>query len=264
MNKPPSAFVSVNPPPSPPFDQPVERVTLNLLKTKNEFGSMRARENVRMGEATDPVESPKFTKQDWDDLYENVPTILHCNVATYLQGWDLWAKNTSHSAEQWQTYYEKKVLLQWRKDHEAKQDKRDGSHEQTATTSTGEPSTRPEAQKSTRSEAPQAGNATPLKKSGFRAPPTPNFLRAVGAIEDGKAISSENVETESSKSPHALLVEKLAKERQGKPPMNAYKFFVENNMDIVMGADSSDFSELFVTAGHVNLLADFYTYSCSP
>ena len=262
MNKPSSAFVSANPP-SPPSDQPVERVTPNLPKTKKKFGSIRARENVKMGEATDPVESPKFTKQDWDDLYENVPAIQHCNVATYLQGWDLWAKKTPHSAEQWQTYYEKKVLPQWTKDHEAKQDKRDGNHEQTATTSTGEPSTRPEAQKSTRSEAPQVENATPLKKSGFRTPLTLNFLRAMDAIEDGKAISSENVETESFKSPHALLVEKLAKERQGKPPMKAYKFFVENNMDIVMGVDSSDFSELFVTAGHVNLLADFYTYSCS-
>lgn len=263
MNKPPSAFVSANPLPSP-SDQLVERVTPKLPKTKKEFGSTRVRENVRMGEETNPVESPKFTKQDWDDLYENVPAILHCKVATYLQGWDLWAKNTSHSAEQWRTYYEKKVLPQWGKDHGAGQDKRDRNHEQTATISTGEPSTRPEARKSTRSEAPQVENVTPLEKSGCRTPPTLNFLRAVDAIEDGKAISFKNVETESSKSPHALLVEKLAKERQGKSPMKAYKFFVENNMDIVMGVDSSDFSELFVTAGHVNLLADFYTYSCSP
>lgn len=247
MNKPSSAFVSTNPP-SPPSDQPVERVTANLPKAKKKFGSIRAGENVRMGEATNPVESPKFTKQDWDDLYENVPSILDCRVATYLQAWDLWAKETSHSAEQWRTYYEKKVLPQWGKDRKAKEDKRDGNHEQTATTSTGEPSTRPEAQKSTRSEVPQVENATPLKKSGFRTPPSPNFLRAVDAIEDGKAVSSENVETESSKS-HAFLVEKLAKERQGKPPMKAYKFFVENNMDIVMGVDSSDF-----TARHKVLL----------
>ena len=239
MNKPSSAFVSTNPP-SPPSDQPVERVTANLSKAKKKLGSIRARENVRMGEATDPVESPKFTKQDWDELYENVSSIQGCSVARYLQGWGLWAKNTPQSAEQWRTYYEKKVMPQWEKDREAKKDKRDGNHEQTATTSTGEPSTRPEAQKSTRSEAPQVENATPLKK-----------------------VSSENVETESSES-HALLVEKLAKERQGKLPMKAYKFFVENNMDIVMGVDSSDFSELFVTAGHMNLLADFYTYSCSP
>jgi hypothetical protein len=253
MNKPSSAFVSTNPP-SPPSDQPVERVTANLPKAKKKFGPIRARENFRMGEATDPVESPKFAKRDWDELYENVPLIQKCTVAKYLQGWDLWAKNTPQSAEQWRTYYEKKVMPQWEKDH---------GNEQTATTSTGELSTRPEAQKSTRSEAPQVENATPLKKSGFRTPPSPNFLRAVDAIEDGKAVSSENVETESSES-HALLVEKLAKERQGKLPMKAYKFFVENNMDIVMGVDSSDFSELFVTAGHVNVLADFYTYSCSP
>ena len=262
MNKPSSAFVSTNPS-SPPSDQPVERVTANLPKAKKKFESIRTRENVRMGEATDPIESPKFTKQDWDELYENVPSIQDCSVATYLQGWDLWAKNTPQSAEQWRTYYEKKVMPQWEKDREAKKDKRGESHEQTATTSTGEPSTRPEAQKSTRSEAPQVENATPLKKSGFTTPPSPNFLRAVDATEDGKAVSSENVETESSKS-HALLVEKFAKERQGKLPMKAYKFFVENNMDIVMGVDSSDFSELFVTAGHLNLLADFYTYSCSP
>jgi len=253
MNKPSSAFVSTNPP-SPPSDQPVERVTANLPKAKKKLGSIRARENVRMGEATDPVESPKFTKQDWDELYENVPSIQKFSVATYLQGWGSWAENTPQSAEQWQTYYEKKVMPQWEKDREAKKDKRGGSHEQTATTSTGEPSTRPEAQKSTQSEAPQVENATPLKKSGFRTPPSPKFLRAVDAIED------ENVETES----HALLVEKLTKERQGKLPMKAYKFFVENNMGIVMGVDSSDFSELFVTAGQVNFLADFYAYSCSP
>ncbi|OCL14933.1 hypothetical protein AOQ84DRAFT_384395 [Glonium stellatum] len=255
MNKPPSAFVSANPPPSPPSDQPIKRVSRNLPKSTKKFVSVRAREDAKMEEATSPVTMPTFTKQDWDDLYENVPAILRCDVATYLQAWEKWAAGTPQSAEQWRTYYEKKVVPQWTKDHaakdmlETKQGEQDGNPEQAATASIGEPSTKPEGPNPTRPEVPQVETTTPPRKSGFGMPPTPNFLRGVEATEKDKAVVSDNVEPESPKSPHALLIEKLVKERQGKPPMKAYKFFVEDNKDTVTGVDSTDF-----TARHKVLL----------
>ena len=63
-----------------------------------------------------------FTKEDWEELYGNVQTILATSTEGYIEGWENWAEGTSQTAEQWRQYFEKVVRPQWHKDTPRKQE----------------------------------------------------------------------------------------------------------------------------------------------
>ncbi|KAF2279745.1 uncharacterized protein EI97DRAFT_430763 [Westerdykella ornata] len=133
--KPPTLSVPHNAPPSPPSDQSADQLQSEPQLEPSEHNEMRAPKpkstppvkkggagNVKQERAkqkkSHTVEELRgmFDEEDWEELYANVDTILQASVEIYLEGWVTWAKGTTQTAEQWQQFFEKVVVPEWKKD----------------------------------------------------------------------------------------------------------------------------------------------------
>ncbi|USP79554.1 E3 SUMO-protein ligase nse2 [Curvularia clavata] len=127
-HRPPSAFKKPdNAPPSPPSDQPNER----MPPAPSSFKPLE-QQTSKKGQTTTAIKHDysvhdleiTFDEEDWQELYAFADLIdSHRGTERYDSAWEEWAKSQGKTAEQWRQYFEKVVHPQWLRDTEYKRER---------------------------------------------------------------------------------------------------------------------------------------------
>lgn len=139
-----------------------------------------------------------FTKEDWEELYANVATIEGTNFGDYMDAWESWAKGTPQTAEQWRQYYEIVVRPQWKNDTPKKKE-------------------HVEAKVAKRHEAEEVEEGEEGEATEAVDPPTPMH-------EQGEE-KAKPTTLDSGSDGFDTIIERFARERKGRKPMEAYMFW---------------------------------------
>ncbi|KAF2181099.1 hypothetical protein K469DRAFT_792945 [Zopfia rhizophila CBS 207.26] len=270
-DRPPSAFIPANPPPSPPLDHSSDQMTpkKNLPKKTGDpkrkspaikrdqpaapdriTGTGKARKSEEY--TVDDFEN-LFDKADWEELYANVPRINDCSVENYLEGWEKWAEGTSQTAEQWRQYFEKVVRPQWKQDPQWKKERIkvrvEKRHAEDKTDGEGE--VEGEVQGEGKDVLGVDGPRTPKGKGRAKRDNSLSVEGTTSKPNSGKAGTLQNLAGQASSSVvsdlHSVdaLLQKFMKERAGKRVLSAYQFFVQDRQYAVLDDKPGlDYTEL--------------------